>query len=150
MILKVPYYKQDTGYTCGPTCLQMVFKFLGKFKSEAKLSKEVNAEPREGTYRRQMAREVQKIGFNHIVKSNSSLSKIKYFIESGSPVIVYYIEPADDVEHYAVIVGFKNNMIIMNDPWNGKNFKINEKEFLSRWHNRKNTSKRWMMVVTNK
>ena len=149
MILKVPYYKQDKDYTCGPVCLQMVFKYLGKFKSESKISKEVNAKLHSGTYRKRMISEANKMGFSCIAESNSSLEKIKHFVELRLPVIVYYIEPADNIEHYAVIIGFKNNMIIMNDPWNGKNFKIKEGEFLSRWHNQRRTFKRWMMVISN-
>ncbi|MDD5547322.1 MAG: C39 family peptidase [Candidatus Pacebacteria bacterium] len=148
MALKVPFYKQSANYTCGPTCLQMVFKFNGIFKSEKKLAKEAHTRSRHGTYRRHMAEAARKNGFFCFIKSGSSLKDIEKFIRLKFPIIVYFIEPADNIEHYAVIIGLDKNKIIMNDPWNGKGFKMNKMEFLSRWKSENGRINKWMMVAS--
>ena len=34
MMVQIPYYEQETNYTCGPACMRMVLASLGIKKSE--------------------------------------------------------------------------------------------------------------------
>jgi ABC-type bacteriocin/lantibiotic exporter with double-glycine peptidase domain len=41
MYLKVPYFKQESGKTCGVACLRMVLGYLGKNFEEKELAKQI-------------------------------------------------------------------------------------------------------------
>lgn len=148
MKLRVPYYKQDKIYTCGPASLQMVFKFLGEFESEKTLTKKTGTSPDTGTSHKSMVSVARSKGFVCREIKRASLDDLAESLENGLPVIVNFIEPTDNTSHYAVVTSIERGEVILNDPWNGKDFKIEEKEFVSRWHNKKNTSKRWMLVIS--
>jgi len=150
MKLKVPFYKQDSDYTCGPTSLQMVFQFLGKFKSEATLAKEAQTDAEDGTTHAGMIDAARKGGFYCYANNESSVEEIKSFLKNGLPAIVHFNEPSSDTGHYSVIVGAEKGNFILNDPWNGRNFKIDENDFLKRWYGaeHKNIHKKWIMVLS--
>jgi len=59
-----------------------------------------------GTKHNALIKEARKNKFYCFVHENSSLNNLKYFIEKGFPVIVHYIEPSGNIEHYAVVIGF--------------------------------------------
>lgn len=145
---RVPFYKQDTNYTCGPTSLQMVFSFLGIFKSEADLMKDACTTKNNGTEHADMIRVATKAGFFCYVNENSTIIEIQRFIGLDLPVIVNFIEPSSNEPHYAVIVSFYSGGILLHDPWNGKGFELKEEDFLSRWYDNHNKSFRWMMVLS--
>ncbi len=150
MKLNIPFYKQDTGYTCGPASLQMAFSFLGKFKSESALTKEAKTN-KEGTTHEGMIETALREKFYCYVNEGSSIEEIKYFVHLGLPVIVDYTEPSGEDGHYAVMSGYQDGHIILNDPWNGKGFKLPEKEFISRWyddHKLNHRCERWIMVLS--
>lgn len=151
MKLKIPFYKQDTDHTCGPASLQMVFSFFGYFKSEKKLSLEVRANHKDGTKHDAMIEIARKEGFYCYVNNDSSWDEIKRFITEGLPAIIHFAEPQTDEEHYAVVIGFEKSEIILNDPWNGKNFKMKKKEFLPRWRGSQGNRqyKKWIMIISN-
>ena len=149
MKLKVPYFKQDSINNCGPVALQMVFNFLGRFESEKALAKKVSVSERTGTSHMSMIKAVHGIGFYCRTFRNATIGELKGLIEDGFPVIVNYIEPSYNQGHYAVVIGFEQGMLLINDPWNGKNFRLSQKEFLIRWHNSTGTSRRWMMIVSD-
>lgn len=151
MKLNVPFYKQDKTYTCGPVALQMVFSLLGKFKSEAHLAKEAGTNKSDGTSHEGMINTALREKFHCYVNEGSSLDEVKFFINLGFPAIVDYTEPSGDDGHYAVAFGHEDGHIILNDPWNGKDFKLTDKEFISRWydhHHNGNRCERWIMVIS--
>ncbi|MEK7505640.1 MAG: peptidase C39 family protein [Patescibacteria group bacterium] len=146
MKLDVPFYKQDTDYTCGPASLQMVMDFLGEFRSEKKLAKEANTLSTRGTKHGGLMEAVSKEGFYSYVNKNSNVEEIKHFLKMGLPVIVDIT--AEKEGHYAVAVGFKDGKIILNDPWYGKGVKKPEKEFMENWHDE--NFRNWIMVISDK
>jgi predicted double-glycine peptidase len=64
------------------------------------------------------------------------------------PVIVNYIESDNDDGHYAVVIGEEGENLIMNDPWHGKEFKIDKTDFESRWKSEDGQHIKWIMVVS--
>lgn len=151
MKLNIPFYKQDTTYTCGPAVLKMVFSLLGKFKSEEKLAKEAKTTRNDGTNHEGMIDAALQEKFYCYVNEGSSLDEVKYFINRGFPVVVDYTEPSGEEGHYAVVSGHQNGHVMLNDPWNGKNFKLTDKEFTSRWHDGHgghHRCERWIMVIS--
>jgi len=123
-MIKLKFFWQKEGYTCGPAALRMVFDFFGKKFSEEKLKKDLKTNKKIGTKHNALIIEARKNKFYCFVHENSSISNLKYFVEKGFPVIVHYIEPSENIEHYAVVIGFNQTKLILNDPWNGKKFKI--------------------------
>ena len=150
MKIKIPFYKQHTCYTCGPTSLHMVLSFLGDHKGELPLEKEAHTNHEVGTRHRGMIDTACKEGFYCYVNSNSSLNEIKHFIHIGLPVIVDVTEIQSNTGHYAVITGFDGKSFLMNDPWNGKNYKLSERKFLEYWQDSLTHSHKLIMAMSKK
>ncbi len=148
--LLITFYKQKNAYYCGPAALEMVFDYFGERQPQEKLAKEAKTNKKEGTSNSEMIKVAIKHGFHCYASDNSTFFKIKHFIELGLPVIVNYIEPVENEGHYAVVSMINRRNIVLCDPWNGRNFKLAWPEFLKRWHNKKNTHKKWIMVISKK
>lgn len=152
--MKIPFYKQDTEYTCGPASLQMVLSFLGDFKSEFELARRAKTSKETGTSHGGMIETAKREGFFVYVNSDSSAEEIKYFLGLGHPVIVDFLEPSSNIGHYGVATAIKKGglffreTICLNDPWNGGDFKILLNEFEKRWRDPLTKSKCWLMVVS--
>ncbi len=140
MKLSIPHRRQLNDYMCGPATLQMVLAFLGEQKSQRKIRKLMKASPRElkshGVDNYKMVRAIQRAGFYAYVNEYSNLDELKLFVKQGYPVVINYVEPSHNDGHFAVVKGFNSLLgtIILNDPWNGADFTLSEKQFLSRWH----------------
>ncbi len=149
--LKIPFYRQYDEFTCGPAVLKMFFSFFGKFKKLDSLAKTLHTD-KNGTHHSSLIGEATKEDFFCYVNNSSTIHEVRHFINLGLPVIVNYNEPSTNDGHYAVVVGYDRNKIIMNDPWNGKNFKMPENEFILRWHDclNRHTCKKWIMVISKK
>lgn len=159
MKLKLPYYKQETKWSCGPASLQMAMSFLGEFSTQDEIIKKMNLklsqmdEFGDGIDNEQLVAVAQKMGFYCYVNQNTTVEEIKYFINLGLPVIVNYIEPREEDGHFSVVHGYgglTQKKIILHDPFNGKNLKLSEKKFLGWWKSGYQTHTRWMLVLSKK
>lgn len=150
MRLEIPYIKQKKDYTCGPASLGMVLSFLGHIKSQTKLTRAMKTSKGKGTQNWSMINYARKEGLFVYVNDESTLDELKYYLALGFPVIVNYIEPSEDETHFSVVLGYSRltGSIIMNDPWNGKDFRLPEDEFLKRWHSSGYRHNKWLMVVS--
>lgn len=150
MKLKIPFHYQNKDYTCGPASLQMVFSFFGKYEEQGKLAKMMHTTSENGTCHSQLIDAAREEGFYCYVNNNSTIDEVKHFVSEGLPVVVHYKEPSDEEGHYAVISGYGKEFITFNDPWNGKNFRISEDNFISRWHDCLNNhaSTKWVLVIS--
>ena len=153
--MNLPFHKQYNTYTCGPACLQMVFEYYGIKRSQHDLAKALKTEEN-GTEHDAMISVPTHAGLFCYVNNNSSVEEIEHFLSLGIPIIVHFIEPTDEEAHYAVIKRirtsflFKRKKIILNDPWNGEDFKLSRKEFEKRWHDEKNIYKNWILALSDK
>ncbi len=146
-IIKLPYFHQRTDHTCGPACLKMIFAFFGLKLSEKKIV-ELTKTNFAGTNHAPIIKTARKEGFYCYVHDNSTINQIKHFIELDLPIIINYIEPSDNEGHYAIIVGYKKNSLVFDDPWNGRNFILPNKKFEKRWRDSKNKYKKWILVLS--
>lgn len=147
-MLKVPYYKQDTKYSCGAAALQMVFAFFGKHQSEEALTERLGTNKENGTEHSQIIKVITEEGLFAYANNDSSLEEIQEFLDLKTPVIVNFIEPGEDSGHYAVVVKIVEDDIILNDPWHGAEFRMKKEEFLNRWHSENGNHKRWLVAVS--
>jgi ATP-binding cassette subfamily B protein len=133
MKLNIPFYKQKNLYSCGPACLQMVFKYFKLNKTQEKIAQEAKTNEKSGTSHKNMIKTILKNKFYCYVNNESTLHEVRHFIDLGIPVIVNYVEISSNDIHYAVIIGYKKDFLILNDPWNGKNLKLTDNFFKARW-----------------
>ena len=127
----------------------MILKFFGIRKSEKSLAKEAKTNNDIGTSLHELINLARKDGFYCYIQEMSSIHILRHFISQGLPVIINYVEPSTNDGHYAVVIGYKKGEIIMNDPTNGKNFHISNKELYRRWNGRPyNNSKKWIMITS--
>lgn len=149
MKLKIPFYSQKTSFSCGPASLQMIFSYFKKPTTQKSLMRKAHT-THEGTIHQNIINVALKEKFYCYVNNNSTIHEIKHFVDSGYPVIINYTEPSSEEGHYSIVRGYDKKGIVMNDPWNGKDFRLTEKEFLSRWHDhhKHHQYKKWMMVIS--
>lgn len=146
--LEVPYFKQDTGYTCGPTSLQMVLAYYGIRESEANLTRELETRPDNGTLHEEMIEAVLRRNLHCYVNDNASLEEIEFLLAQQTPVIVHFLEMQDREDHYSVVVGLSETDVILNDPWNGEREHLTRGEFLERWTcDEMGRCKEWLMAA---
>jgi ABC-type bacteriocin/lantibiotic exporter with double-glycine peptidase domain len=148
--MKIPYHRQKKEYWCGPAALQMAFEFHGKHMSQKSIARLAKTNKRTGTAGRKMTVAVRAAGLLQFRKKNSSLADIKKYLLNKTPVIVNFVEPSWEVAHYALVCKLTPKEIVLNDPWNGRNFKLSLREFVKRWHNKPVTEHRWLMAVYKK
>ena len=91
-LLEVPYFKQDTTYTCGPTSLQMVLAYYGVRASEQKLAQQLHTTTEKGTWRVAMYNLATELGFHCYVNDQAVLPEIEFLLKLGIPPIVRFLE----------------------------------------------------------
>ncbi len=159
MKLDIPYRHQVNEYMCGPATLQMVLAFFGDLRSQRKLRKLMKASPKEletkAADNNKMVRAIQRAGLYAYVNEYSNLHELKSFINQGYPVVVNYIEPSNEEGHFSVVKGYNVLLgnLILNDPWNGSDFVLSEKQFLARWHSKwwrvdQGYKGHWLMAIS--
>lgn len=146
--MNIPFFKQDNDYSCGPTALQMVFAFYGKILSEKYLTKKLKTKKDKGTEHSFLIKIANKEGFYVYTNNNSNLEEISYITKENIPVIVHIMEPSGYEGHYSVIVNITKKNVILNDPWNGKNFRMSIENFVKNWHNKNSKYKQWIMAIS--
>jgi len=147
--LKVPYFKQNTLYTCGPTSLLMVFSYYGIQASEDLLAKELDTNSDIGTKHSKMIEGVRRYGLHCYVNDQSTLQEIGYLLGYKVPVIIRFVEPAGNEDHYGVVVGFNRFFVTIHDPWSGANQRYTHKSFNERWRcDQIGTCAQWLMAVS--
>lgn len=147
MVLRIPYYEQEEVYTCGPAALQMVFAYFDELRSQRRLTRLADTTPEHGTAQADMIRVAQEHGFYCLVRTHASLHDVRHYIRAGLPVIVNYIEPSENIGHFAVVTGFTRRHVILHDPWNGEGFRLSRHAFRRRWEDEHGRHLRWCMVI---
>jgi predicted double-glycine peptidase len=125
----------------------MMFEHFGKSMKEEDLAVLLNTNTEVGTITDEMPRIAADQGFSIFEKKDASMRDLEGYVERGMPVVVDFIEPSEENRHFAVVVGFDEENVILSDPWNGEGFQMKSEEFQERWGSSKNRYTRWMMVL---
>ncbi|MCZ7403913.1 MAG: C39 family peptidase [Candidatus Methanoperedens sp.] len=149
MSIKVPYFKQESWYTCGPACLRMVLASLGFLRTEAEVETACSTTEL-GTTAMQLSTAAQKFGLNASSTKNANIDDLKHKIIKGKPLIVL-IDPSylyggiSGFGHFIVIVGITAKEIVYHDPDvpNGESMHCNIEVFSMAW----NAMRCWMIDV---
>jgi predicted double-glycine peptidase len=149
-IIRIPYRRQTTCYTCGPACLRMVLAWAGKSAvSEKQIARLVGTRPATGTTRRAMIGYLRKLGLSGSSLTKGTVADLRAALGGGTPIIVNYLEPFENEGHYAVAVGVDGTNIILHDPDHAAHFHMPLIAFAKRWlgHRSKDKKRGWMLVV---
>lgn len=131
--LDVPYFKQDTTYTCGPTALQMVLAYYDIKTSEATLSEELGTNSDNGTRRLRMREVAATYGLHCHVNDNAPYEELSILVSQELPIIIRFLETGKNEDHYGVVVGADDTHIVIHDPWHGPAVRFHREEFMPRW-----------------
>lgn len=148
MKIPLPYYPQHTNFSCGPVCLKMLFAHHGVDYSEEKLIQLCHSVPKFGTSHEHLIEEVRREHFYPHQKTSATIEDILQYLDTGTPVLVNYLNPTTNNGHYSIVCGYEEESLILADPTNGADYHISHQEFFSHWHNKNNTSSGWLLVVT--
>ncbi|MDD5095773.1 MAG: cysteine peptidase family C39 domain-containing protein [Dehalococcoidia bacterium] len=139
--------RQTFDFDCGAKALQTVMEYYGVEMRGDEVLKELNSD-RSGTNPVNMIALAEKKGFQVFASANVPLEELKRFVDEGYPVIVLlqawaerYMTLEDwrsDFEdgHYAIAIGYKDHVIIFEDPSSIRRTWLTEEEFLARWHDK--------------
>ncbi|MEM3113040.1 MAG: peptidase C39 family protein [Candidatus Pacearchaeota archaeon] len=151
MIVYIPYYKQETQYTCGPACMRMVLDSLGIKKSERQITKLLGTNKIRGTNHRDFVSLAEKYKLRYSVHREASIEDLKHYYKNHYKIIVCYFHPKERVGHYAVIKKLTPTKITLMDPTDGPDKTYSLKYFDKFWSSRKtyNKEKSWFMAMRN-
>ncbi len=150
--MEIPYFRQQTDYTCGPACMRMAFAAFGLRKSEKALAKQAHSNARTGTDNFQMPLLAECHKMSYAVCKQSSMEEIKEFMRKGYVVIVnyFYFEDGGVIYHFAVVKGITSKEISLLDPELGKNHSLPLSVFMRQWKGIPRNGKaglRWFLAV---
>jgi len=146
-VIKIPYHRQKTDYSCGAASMEMVLNFFGPDVMQEAIVNVMRTTPEEGTLSLDIVRGAQfsmlssSVGKNFVNYSLTRgyphrpsglgafyydsdqpwINQLKALIAQDYPVIVLMGFDTNDAEdgHYRVVVGYDDvqSEITMMDPW---------------------------------
>ncbi|MBN2498911.1 MAG: N-formylglutamate amidohydrolase [Deltaproteobacteria bacterium] len=144
--IRLPSLRQTYDFDCGVKALQTVFAYYGTEIREDKLLLELEADRQEGTSVGNMIAAAEARGFKVEAGEHWSVEDVKRYVDQGHPVIVLLQAWAEEVKsledwrrdwddgHYAIVMGYNENVLFFEDPASFHRTWLREKEFLARWH----------------
>jgi len=126
----------------------MMLHFFGVEKAEEELAKRLKTNTENGTLHADMIRVAQEEGFYVFENDDSSIVEISGLLRHHIPVIVHFVEPSENDNHYAVVVGVDDTHLLLNDPWNGEKITMEIDDFIERWSSEKRTEDNWLMAIS--
>lgn len=143
-IISVPLTKQSNEYTCGAAAALSILMHFGDESLESEVAKELNTQPKIGTYYKKMVQFFQNKGYQIEPQENMSLETLKEHLMQEKPVLCLIQAWEDNVSdyanywgigHYVVAIGYDENRIYFMDPWVIGNYAyLPIDEFMNRWH----------------
>ena len=145
--MKIPFFKQQTDYTCGAACMRMILASFGIKKSETALKKLMGSSSMCGTWNKQFPQLAEKLNMDYIVLRNAQQSEINRMLKDGFELIINFFDPKEKVGHYAVVKSITSSKIYLIDQWHGPNESYSWKEFLPLWKSSLDKDKRWVFGI---
>jgi ABC-type bacteriocin/lantibiotic exporter with double-glycine peptidase domain len=99
---------------CGPACIESLLKFY-KINgiSQVKIGQDMHVTFRDGCFPFQVIRYLKR--HNIICRNDRSKKRaLSYFEKTHQPIIL------GEVDHFTLLVGMKDDKLIVNDPYYGK------------------------------
>jgi predicted double-glycine peptidase len=120
---------------CGPAALRIVLDYYGIAASEEKLAKLSHATESKGTTAEGMIKAARSFNLQVLLKDDSSLADLNYFVKRKIPVIVDWF--SEDDGHYSVVSRLDSKRIFLVSPSSriseAKELKMPVEKFLRVW-----------------
>ena len=147
MKYKIPYYKQETLYTCGPATFRMVLASLGMRMSEKKVAQVLKHTRDRFMTNASFPQAAESLGFSYRVIRNGTFAQISQALKEGYRVIVNYYHEGEEEGHFAVVRSLTSKAIGLLDPWSGPNVVYTLPHFRRVWYSGFENDKRWFFAV---
>lgn len=134
--MEIPFFRQETDYTCGVACLRMVLAFYGTVREEPELVGSCGTTP-DGTTADGLAEGARALAYQGMV-CEGDLAFLRNAIGSGNPPIAFLSTasmshyPGDTI-HAVVVVDVTDREVTVNDPLLGPGIRIPLDDFLQGW-----------------
>jgi ABC-type bacteriocin/lantibiotic exporter with double-glycine peptidase domain len=160
--MKLPYYRQQKPYTCGPAVLRMALAGMGKKLSEPYLTRLAGTNARKGTSNFGLISCLRKLskaymtGYRIRYADLQKYTKLGPVIVDWMPQLVYPEHPEfqpspefnpEEDSHYAIVVAASSKFVTLQDPVLGRRIRISRKEFVKSWRDPTSASNHWMLVI---
>jgi len=146
--LRVPLFRQATGYSCGAAALQAILCYWQVFSGqESQLYPRLATTPKDGTAPEKLLEGARSFGLEARLKEGTTLADLREALAKGTTVILNlqaWREPATPARpwketweegHYVVLVGLDDHYLYAMDPSvAGAYAYLPLREFQDRWH----------------
>lgn len=129
-MLKLKPFRETPGL-CGPASLKIVMDYYGVSVSEADIARVSGATQEKGVSTAGLAKAAKHFGFKTLVKENSSLDDLRYYVKKEIPVMVDWF--SEDDGHYSPVVGLDDKYIYLQDTQIKKVRKMGKRDFTRVW-----------------
>lgn len=138
-------YKQKTEYTCGPASMLMALSYYVKnCPTEESIAMIAHTNEDIGTLPEKMESTLRYLGYNPIVKKNSTLIDL-CTVSVRVPCIVLYQDQKDSY-HYSLVIRIEDDTITLADPYLGEEVAMPLDYFIDNWIYSDGT-RGWMLTL---
>ncbi len=132
-LLDFPLVMQKTAYTCGPAVVSAVATYFGLKVSENRGCMMMDTSERHGTTPEKMNQYLKSLHIKTRMSRRTPIRTVKAAVDRGHPVIVLW---NDWRGHYAVIVGYDKQVLLLADPANRRTgMRVHRiRNFRKHWH----------------
>ena len=116
-LLEVPHFIQSDDSTCGPASLRMVMAYYGLNLSEEDIAGACGHTYELGCRSEDMACAAKALGFDVVLKNDSTIEELESLVNSGMPVIVDWFCGDPPEGHSSVVIGASENYLYILDPY---------------------------------
>jgi ABC-type bacteriocin/lantibiotic exporter with double-glycine peptidase domain len=113
---KIPFFKQQNSYYCGPAIIQMVYSAYGVRITQKEAGRLAKSNSVRGTTVKDLVAVLKEPGFTVTAGENKTLATIKNALKKDAIVIVCYTEPVLEWGHYAIVEKISGGKITLIDP----------------------------------
>ncbi|MBU2616822.1 MAG: C39 family peptidase [Nanoarchaeota archaeon] len=148
-MVKFPFYKQETNYTCGAASMRMALEFFGIKKSEKQIAKLLNTNKVRGTWHKDFPLVAERFCLSYVDLRNATIRDLKTYHKKGFVIILCYFFPEKKFDHYSVLKKINERYVYFWDPLFGKNHKYPIKHFKKIWRSdpKYENEKHWFFAV---
>lgn len=129
----IPHYYQSSDDTCGATCMRMVLESLGIKRSERELTKIMDIKNVGFAGNGQFTRIAESFRLSYIVQRHAKVQDVVRLQKEGYRIIVNFIDPEENIGHFAVVKSIDKKSIHLLDPWHGPHQKLSLAVFKKNW-----------------
>jgi ABC-type bacteriocin/lantibiotic exporter with double-glycine peptidase domain len=151
--MQIPYFAQETNYTCGAAVMRMALGAFSLTYSEKKLAQLLQTNRVAGTKNRAFPALAEELRLTYtVIREHTTLKDIQSLLTEGFIPIVCFYHDREEVHHYAIVKRLTKTHVILADPLDGDNHKLLRRQFMSAWSTQAkgrgvDTDTRWLFAL---